>query len=228
MPEVPAAEREAGLRRQLENLGDREIGGWKVGLTSGAARDSMGKGFRPFGYILRERIFETGSVLALRDFERVGVENELCFQMRETLRGEVGRADVIAALDSACAAFEINEPRLARDASPAERLADNLNQWGIVVGSQQRLDWEHAGFDELVVSLSRNGEPLETVAAEGHIDDHFDSIRALVSQLSRFGRQLEAGAYVITGSFTRQTISRAGRYQGQFGDLLRPVDVEFQ
>ena len=41
----------AGLERQLVALAGRKNAGWKVGLTSGQARDSMGAGFRPFGYI---------------------------------------------------------------------------------------------------------------------------------------------------------------------------------
>ena len=228
MPDVSAAERDEGLRRQLEKLGDRGVGGWKVGLTSGQARDSMGQGFRPFGYILRERIFDTGAVLALADFERVGVENELCFRVRETLEGEVDRADVIAAVDGACAAFEINEQRLGREASPGERLADNLNQWGIVVGAFERLDWQRFDFERLVVSMTHDADLLETVPAEGHIDDHFDSIAALVRQLARFGRALDAGARVITGSFTRQPVTRAGIYRGDFGTPFSPVKVEFQ
>ena len=52
--------RDEGLRRQLANLGDRLVAGWKIGLTSGIARDSMGQGFRPFGYILADRVFASG------------------------------------------------------------------------------------------------------------------------------------------------------------------------
>ena len=199
-----------------------------MGLTSGRARDSMGKGFRPFGYILRERIYETSKVFRLRDFERVGIENELCFRMREPLRGEVGRAEVIAALDCVFAAFEINEQRLGADATPTQRIADNLNQWGIVVGFDERLDWERFDFDQLSASLFHNPDLVQTVAAKGHIDDHFESIAALVRQLARFDRSLEAGAHVITGSFTRHTITEEGLYRGQFSDPFRPVYVEFR
>ena len=51
----------AGLERQLVALAGRKNAGWKVGLTSGQARDSMGAGFRPFGYILSERVFSSGA-----------------------------------------------------------------------------------------------------------------------------------------------------------------------
>lgn len=226
------SEYDDGLRTQLERLGTREVGGWKVGLTSGQARDSMGAGFRPFGYILRERIHASGARLKLADFPppdapRVGVENELCFRLRSTLGGDASRADAMAAVDCAMPAFEINERRLGAGANPAERLADNLNQWGIVVGEPKRLDWQRFDFEALDVALAKDGAVVETVAAGGHIDDHFASLAALARQLHRFGRVLSAGMVVITGSYTRQSIAGASRWTGDFGPAIGEVAVEF-
>lgn len=219
--------RDAGLRRQLEALGSRRVAGWKVGLTSGAARDSMGAGFRPFGYILAERVFASEARLPLSQFARVGVENELCFRIGTALGGDATRSQALAAATSVAAAFEINEQRLGRDADVADRLADDLNQWGIVVGQEQRLDWQDVDFDALQVTLLRDGEAVESVAARGHIDDHFASIAALARQLARFGRALEAGSQVITGSYTRQPVTAQGRWVGDFGSPIGRVAVEF-
>lgn len=219
---------DAGLKRQLAQLGDREVGGWKVGLTSGTARDSMGAGFRPFGYILKDRVFASGHAFARADFQRVGVENELCFRLGEPIGAEADRAEAMAAVASVHPAFEINEPRLAPDASPAERLADNLSQYAIVVGPEAPLAQETFEFDALRVALTRDGEALQTVAAAGHIDDHFASIAALARQLGRFGRSLAAGDHVITGSYTRTAVAAAGLYCGDFGPPFPPVCVRFR
>ena len=197
--------RDEGLRRQLANLGDRPVAGWKIGLTSGVARDSMGQGFRPFGYILADRVFSSGAVIPLAPFRqgediRVGVENELCFRMATALSGDASADEARAAVESVAAGFEINEQRLPRDASVVDRLGDDLNQWGIVAGEDVVPDFGAFDFASLSVALSLNGDVVETVAARGHIDDHFDSIAALARQLGRFGRTLEAGSRVITGS----------------------------
>ena len=218
----------AGLERQLAQLGEREVAGWKVGLTSGAARDGMGAGFRPFGYILKERVFASGHVFERAAFRRVGVENELCFRLREPLRGEVSRAEAIAAVESVHPAFEINEPRLPAGASAAERLADNLNQYAIVVGPDAQLAWETFDFNALRVVLSRDGRQLQAVAAAGHIDDHFASIAALARQLGRFGRNLAAGDHIITGAYGRAAVEAPGLYCGDFGADFPPVSVRFQ
>ena len=225
--------RDEGLRRQLANLGDRPVAGWKIGLTSGVARDSMGEGFRPFGYILADRVFASGAVIPLAPFRqgediRVGVENELCFRMGKALSGDASADEARVAVASVAAGFEINEQRLPRDANVVDRLGDDLNQWGIVAGEDVVLDFGAFEFASLSVALSLNGAVVETVAARGHIDDHFDSIAALARQLGRFGRTLEAGSRVITGSYTRQRVADACRWEGDFGPEIGQVSVEFR
>ena len=224
---------DAGLRRQLEALeakvaGGEVLAGWKVGLTSGRSRDAMGAGFRPFGYILESRVFESGAALPLAEFAAIGVENEVCFTIGDTIRSDGGAVDrdtVAGALAGASPGFEINEPRLPADASPADRLADNLSQWGIVAGAPRPV--ADIDFDALEVILSRDGEAVQTVAAAGHIDDHFASLAALATQLGRFGLALEPGQRVITGAFGRQAVAAPSRWRGDFGASLGTVEVTF-
>ena len=207
---------EAGFRHQLDALGDRAPAGWKVGLTSGAARDSMGEGFRPFGHIRSDRVFDSGVCIPLADLRSPGIENEFCFRLGRLLEGPVSRREVLDAVESVAPAFELIERRLPPGAGSAALIADNLAQWGIVVGEERRLDWERFPFSAVAVSLSRDGEAVQRVAADGHIDDHFASIVALAAQLAAFGRRIEAGARIITGSFTKQAVAGPGCYEGDF------------
>ena len=209
-------ELDLGLRRQLEALGERRPAGWKVGLTSGSARDSMGPGFRPFGFILPERVFPSGARIERAGIETPGVENEFCFTIGKQLGGGATREDAIASVESVCAGFELNERRLAPGATTADRLADDLSQWGIVVGEPRLLDWRSFAFADVSVRLSLDGGEIECVAAAGHIDDHFDSLAALARQLARFGRSLEPGQRVITGSFGKHAVTSACRLDGDF------------
>ena len=220
----------AGLSRQLETLEGKlaageSLGGWKVGLTSGQARDSMGAGFRPFGYILESRIFASGARIDRAVFSSVGVENECCFTIGRELAGEVSRDEVLEAVENVAPGFEINERRLPADAPAPERLADDLSQWGIVAGVPRTV--AGVDFESLVVTLARDGQAVETVAARGHIEDHFASIAALAAQLSRFGRTLQPGQRVITGSFGRCPVTEPSRWSGDFGSKLGVVEVVF-
>ena len=217
----------SGLERQLVRLGARKNAGWKVGLTSGQARNSMGVGFRPFGYILAERVFSTDTQLPFSEPGIYGLENELCFSFESDVGQDADRDDLINAVATVAPAFEINEQRLKSEATPQQRLEDNLSQWGIVVGEGRRLDWSAFPFDSLSVDLTRDGEHVETVAAKNHIDDHFDSLVALAATLARFDRSIKAGDQVITGSYTRQRIVRSGCWRGDFGAAIGDVEVEF-
>jgi len=58
---------------------------------------------------------------------------------------------LINAVATVAPAFEINEQRLKSEATPQQRLEDNLSQWGIVVGEGRRLDWSAFPFDSLSV-----------------------------------------------------------------------------
>src|SRR5262249_52767316 len=110
------------LELQLRVLGRFEsegekLGGWKVGLTSGNARDRMGKDFRPFGYVLRSRIFRSGATVPIAKIMNCAVEPELCLIIGSSLRGDtVGVAEAKAAVRAVAPAFELNQRRVGFDA----------------------------------------------------------------------------------------------------------------
>ncbi len=220
-------ERYSGLRRQLERLGERLVAGWKVGLTSGRGRDSMGVGFRPFGFILNDRCFQSGDSIGLVDVPNAEVETELCFRFKTDLCPNASKDDVLGSIAGVAPAFEIIQLRLGPEATLGDRLADGLSHWGIVVGLERTLDWRHFDFNGLAVTLKRNGMEVESVAAAGHMDDHFRSIAAMSSTLAKFDRQILTGNRVITGSYTRQPVGGVGIWQGDFGEDLGVVEVEF-
>jgi len=197
----------------------RATGGFKIGLTSGAARDRFGAGVRPFGFLLAARMLGTGSHLARRTVPGGGLETELVFRVARDIRTrDATPAMARSVIDAVAPGFEINQRRVSQDAGGGMVVADNLSQWGIVVGAFHDLDsLQDAPLDRLVVSCVKDGETLQQVGAQGHIDDHFVSIARLINGLDAFGLGLRAGMNVITGSFTRVPIASSGHYEGDFG-----------
>lgn len=191
--------------------------GWKVGLTSGEVRDSFGAGVRPFGFLLNDRVFASGQTIDLGELSAPGLETELCFRIGTRLSGPDVDADEVArSVTSVAAAFEINESRIDGPQEPGIRVADNLTQWGVVVGEAVAPVPDREVFERTVSTLSRDGEPVQSVAAHGHIDDHYLSLARLARELSKFDLAVEAGDLVITGSFTRLRDLPAGEYVGSF------------
>ena len=218
---------EEGLRQQLKRFAADTRGGWKVGLTSGGSRDGMGVGFRPFGHIAKDRIFESGATIELRDVGDIGVENELCFLFGETVPVSADRAQLKRCIEALRPGFELNERRLSGDASVQDRLADNLSQFGIVVGSP-KTDFRELQLEQLAVTLSCDDSEGVTVSSEGHIDNHYDSLLALVRVLAKFDRQIEAGDHVITGAYARERVVNPSTWRGEFSLGIGSVEVKFK
>jgi 2-keto-4-pentenoate hydratase len=218
--ELPELEIDEGQRLQLELLDKwqatgEQLAGYKVGLTSGAARNAFGPGVRPFGFILMSRVLQSGGSLGLT--RNLGVENELVFRVCKSIKATGVTAEHAREIvDGVAPGFEVNQHRLKQPGSNGIRIADNLSQWGIVVGDFQKVD---RPYEQLSVQLKKDGEIQQEVAAAGHIDNHFESIAALINRLHRFDRCLQAGELVITGSFTRAAVSEPGIWSGDFADL---------
>ncbi len=195
--------------------------GWKLGLTSGRSRDAFGPGIRPFGFILGSRLHASGDHIQAARIGRGVVENEVCFRMGHTLDGSATREIAVAAVDGVAPAFEVNQRRIPDGSEPAARVADNLSNWGLVVGDFLPKAPE---LDQLIVTLTHDGTEVDSVSTEGHIDDHFESIARLARRLAQYGLALSKGDYVITGAFTRARLE-AGRFTGTFSPELGSVSV---
>jgi len=208
---------EQGQRYQLELLQrwidhGEQIGGWKIGMTSGPNRNAMGDGIRPFGFILGSRIKTEHDQLSVAALHRGQVENELCFQLGAELGAGATADTAKAAVACVLPAFEINQKRLPANASAGLRVADDLSNWGIAIGAPVTPP-EH--LDELSVALHGDNGMIEEVASAGHIDDHYASLATLACRLSEFGQRLQPGQYVITGAYGKTPFA-PGTYRGQF------------
>ncbi|HXG22552.1 MAG TPA: hypothetical protein VNN62_26205 [Methylomirabilota bacterium] len=210
------------LAAQLRVLGRFEadgerLGGWKVGLTSGRARDRMGSGFRPFGYILQSRILSSGATVSVAKITHCHLEPELCLILGAPLRGDtVEAADAKAAVRAVAPAFEINEMRVQPEAGPALLVADGLAQWGIVVGPEAPV---RDGLINTTVEFYRDGQLLESKMPGATMDDPYLSLARLCRILHKYGLGLEPGQPVITGSFCHYAVTQPGAYRAAFSDI---------
>lgn len=222
---------EAGQRLQLALLErwldqGSHLGGWKIGMTSGANRNGMGDGIRPFGFVLAERIIPSGHTLPLAELHRGQVENELCFLLGKSLGGDADRAAAVNAVEAVLPAFEINQKRLPGGAGPGLRVADNLSNWGIVIGdpAQPRDDYAAQTVSLYDTTEDPSGLLVESVDAAGHIDDHYESLATLARTLHAYGHTLAAGQYVITGAFGKTPFA-AGTWRGDFTCGVGSVEI---
>lgn len=197
------------------------IGGWKIGFTSGASRDRLGPGVRPFGYVLKSRIFASGATISAASGAPVRIEPELVLVLGTDLAG--GDVDAETARDAVthvAAGFELLQLRVPGN-DPDEhplRIADGLSQWGMVVGDTIDV----AEFNPTtVMRLTRGDETVETRTMNDDlpIDDVFETLATLARQLHAHGRRVHAGDVVLTGSFAILDLAPPERWRAEFSGI---------
>lgn len=218
-----ALELQLEVLKRFESEGER-LGGWKIGLTSGNARNRMGEGIRPFGFVLQSRVFASGSRVPLINILNCHVEPEICLVLKKPLIGpDITTGEAKAAVGAVVPAFEINEIRVnPQEEGNIALVADGLAHWGIVLGPETG---PGDGLTGTTVEFSCNGELLGTKTPGQTMDDPYLSLARLCKQLDRFGRGLKPGQPVITGSFFHQAVKSPAKYQASFAKM---GDVGFE
>ena len=179
--------------------GERQIG-WKVGLTSKAIQEQFGFHEPCFGCILETR--PTGHVFASGELIRPGFETELCMQLDRPLAGAVSLDEVRAAVGLVHPSFEIIETR-GDPAQIALMLADNAQQRAIILGEPVALT-PALQLDQVEARVELNGALVATGLGAAVLDHPLNSIAWLACKLGEYGRSLQAGELVMTGSLVRQ------------------------
>ncbi|TWB87828.1 2-keto-4-pentenoate hydratase [Bradyrhizobium macuxiense] len=187
------------------------VSGWKIGLTSGAAYDLMGPGVRPVGYILAERSLSSDSNLRRPPGLPLQIEPEICLEIASPLRGKhLSIEHCRSAVKAVRASFEINQSRVPMPGRNNLFVADDLSNWGLVVGNGKvPVPFRSAPKAELFVDdrLERTSPP------DLVMDDPYLSLSRLCAALDDYDRGVEAGQYVITGAFFRIAIDRSATYR---------------
>jgi 2-keto-4-pentenoate hydratase len=179
--------------------GEKQIG-WKIGLTSKAIQQQFGFHEPCFGCILETRpnahIFTAGELI------KPGFETELCMRLGQPLAGPVSMEEVHAAVAVVHPSFEIIETR----GDPAQielMLADNAQQHSVILGEPVALT-PALQLDKVEARVELNGAVVATGLGAAVLDHPLNSVAWLARKLAEYGRSLQAGELVMTGSLVRQ------------------------
>jgi 2-keto-4-pentenoate hydratase len=188
------------LRRILAT-GERQAG-WKIGLTADAVRAQFKTTSAVHGYLLASRRFPSGFHVHGHAGAPLSIESELCFRLGRDLDGPgITGADVVGALESIAPAFELLERRGDMLADLPLGVADNIRQWGYVVGTPVASGVVARDLGSVRAVTRKNGEVVVDALGRDAIDNQVASIAWLANSLSGFGRRLEAGHVIMSGSF---------------------------
>ncbi len=202
-----------------QNQGE-ELVGWKVGLTSSAMQKQQGVHEPCLGHLLG-----SGHCIAPVSFRydalhSPGFENELCLRLKKPLTGSnISLEQVVDAVDAIAPALEIIEKRSAFGADFPLAIAGNAQQHSFVTGEFVDFD-PSIDLSKVAVTVNVNGQVMEKAVGKEVLGTPLNSIVWLANKLAEFDRQLEAGALIMTGSFTKQyALERGDHVRSIFGGV---------
>ncbi len=204
-----------------------KIIGHKIGLTSKAMQAASKIDEPDYGYMFDDLLLQDGAIVPFEDFCVPRVEPELTFILKEPLKGPgVGLVDVMRATEWVVPSIEIIDARVTEPRKIFDTVADNGAAAGLVLGGRPvrpedvDLRWVGAVF-------YRNSQIEETGLAAGVLGHPAMAIAWLANKLAAHGTQLEPGAMMLSGSFTRPVWAKKGdTLHADFGPL-GSVAVQF-
>jgi 2-keto-4-pentenoate hydratase len=214
---------EEAYRVQFEVLsrvvaGGETQAGWKIGLTADSVRAMFKSDTSVHGYLLQSNGFASGHSFDYEQVAAPSIESELCFLLRKDLHGPgITPADVLDAVDAVCPAFEILERRGDMAADLPLGVADNVSQWAYVLGAPVKPYPKALDLGQLRAEVRCNGQVVASVLGKDAIDNQIHSIAWLANNLVPFGKSVEAGQIVLSGSFHRpMPITRGDQWETRF------------
>lgn len=206
-----------GMTAQLDRLdatlgpGERPLG-WKLAFGSPSGMERLGVGAPLVGYLVDGARVESGAVVAIGGWSNPLAEPELAVRLGEDLPGGADRAAAvrsIAGLGPAIELVDVDPP----PEDVASILAGDIYQRRVVLGPMDpsRRGGSTGGLVGRVRLGVREQIVDDVTATTG---DPIDLVRHVADVLAAFGRRLEAGQVVITGSIVPPLTVRPG-------DLLR-------
>jgi 2-keto-4-pentenoate hydratase len=205
-----------GLLDRWIARGER-LAGWKVGLTAPVIQKQFGMREPVMGFLLESGHRDAGSRFRHADLIQPGFENELCLTVGTRLEGpNVTRAEARAAVTAVQPAFELIETRGDFRADVTQSLTDNCQQKAFITGPPRALPagWEPA---DTTVDVFINGQPVDHAIGSEETGHPLGAVAWLAKELSEFGRRIEPGQRIMSGSFTKQyPIARGDRIEARF------------
>ena len=188
------------LRRRL--AAGATLVGHKIGLTSKPMQTLLGVDEPDFGFILDDMVVETSSV-AVERFCAPRVEPEVAFLLHAPLRGpHISPDDVRAGTAAVAVALEVVDSRIADwKLTLPDTVADNASSGAVVLGDWIPYD-DALDLPQAVATLELNGEVIDTGKGAAVLGDPAVAVAWLANALADYGTELEAGQFVMSGSFT--------------------------
>lgn len=196
---------------RVRSAGDPVVG-HKVGLTGLAARQAFGRTDPVSGRVFAASLWPSRATVDRSDWIGPKLEPECAFILRTALSGpDVSPEDARASVGHICPAFEIADSRYGQSASSAvDLIADNAAGGGVVLNRAMAVPPDQVDFSQLEVEVSVDRRRVDAVRPPEQSDPYL-LIAWLANSLHQRGWSIDAGQFVITGSWVAPVDAIPGR-----------------
>jgi len=204
--EVPLEEAydvQAMLIERKVGEGERIVG-WKVGATSRHVMEQLGIREPILGCMTSGSCYSAVREVKASSFCKPAIEGEIAFVMSRPLSGTfVTKADVLSAVRGVMGAVELVDCRIRGwNTTTAEAVADNALHGGFILGPLMKpLDGMDPRYEGVV--LRKNGGLLASACGIEALGDPLEVVAWVARKLSEFGKELQPGEIILTGSLTK-------------------------
>jgi len=177
--------------------------GYKMGLTSKAKQQMLGRTEPTYGRLFNYMPLDENEPLEFKNHIQPKVETEIAFVMKDSLRGQDIDIDaVLKATDYIVASLEIIDSRyIDFKFSSQDGIADNISASRIKLGNIKISPYD-TDLAELGIKININGTDIATGNGAAVLDHPANAVIMLVKMLHREGKFLDAGQIVMTGAVT--------------------------
>lgn len=211
-PDVRPADEEDAYRVQMaltkwfERNGGGEPAGYKVGATTQSMQDYLGVEGPAYGRIMSANVFDDGVSVSVDKFVLPGAECEVAFRLGEALETDDApwSPETLVPKIAGCApAIEIVDNRYGkflRIGTPT-LIADDFFHSACVLGAEAS-NWQDVDMAAMSCTMTVDGEEVGRGTGAEVMEHPLEALAWLANTRAYFGRPVEAGSLVLTGSIT--------------------------
>ena len=178
------------------------VAGYKVGCISPVMQAQLGLDRPVFGHVFGTEIHSSGIVLNPDDFDGFAIEGEFAVRIaRDIPDADWLKAHPGEAICSAFAVIELHNYVFRNTPHNAQELiGNNAIHAGIVVPQSELPLTDPSALLNAQIRVSRNGAIVGIAVGGALLDGPLGSLVRLAQHLEGFGRFLQRGQIVLTGS----------------------------
>jgi 2-keto-4-pentenoate hydratase len=181
---------------------DEPVAGYKVGCISPVMQAQLGLDRPVFGFVFETEMRSSGAVLNPGEFDGLAIEGEFAVRIaRDIPNADWLRSHPDEALSSGFAVIELHNYAFRNTPHNAQELiGNNAIHAGVVIPQAEPRLSNSAALSDATIQVSINGTTLGTADGRALPEGPFGSVVRLAEHLAGFGRLLQRGQLVLTGS----------------------------